>query len=160
MPLLITMNRKTIIGALALLTALAQILLFAYGCGAKKKSMLKEQLKGEWRITQLGEFAVGAEADQMTFSFDFERSMAGGMGYCNSYGTSFTLSNNGDCDFQAVFSTRVGCDGNRAETILGINLEKSKKLIIKEDTLFFYESREAEGEPLIVMQRITSSLQK
>lgn len=159
MPLPITMNKKTIIGAIALLTALAQILLFAYGCGARKKSMLKEQLKGEWRITQLGEIAVGAEADQMTFSFDFDRSMAGGMGYCNSYGTNFTLSNNGDCDFEAVFSTRVGCDGNRAETILGINLQKSKKLVLKGDTLSFYESRNAEGEPLIVMQRISSPLQ-
>lgn len=139
------------IRALALLTALVSIFFFAYGCGARKKSMFKEQLKGDWQVVQLGDLPLQVTPGHMTFSFDFEKGMAGGMGFCNSYGTNFTVSDQGDCSFEAVFSTRVGCDGNREEAQLGINIEKTKKLVIKDDKLLFYDNSEATGEPIIIM---------
>lgn len=149
------MKKRNVIGTLALLTALTQVLLLVYSCGTRKQSLVKEQLKGTWNITQVGTFAINPQprGDLMTFQFDFEKGMAGGMGYCNSYGSSFTLSDKGDCLFNAVYSTRMGCDGNRLESVLGVNLEKSKKIVLKGDTLYFYDNSQSSGEPLLVMQK-------
>lgn len=147
------MKRNSLITSSAVLIAVLQIIMIAYGCGVQKKGTLIEQLQGEWAITQIDSIEIVPQGDTMTFRFNFEEGRVGGMGYCNSFGGTFSLSEDGSCTFGDIFSTRVGCPGNRVESLLSVRIQSSKKLRLKGNTLSFYGDPEGKGTPLLIMTR-------
>ncbi len=147
---------------MAVVVALLQGMLLLNGCGVTKKGGT-DRFDGNWKIAKMSGHEImrkSASDDVMTFSFDFEEMQAGGFGFCNSYGASFTLDKStGICTFGPVFSTRVGCEGNNAESVLSQLLQKTKLIVRKGNNLLFYDNTKAQGTPLLEMELVKGTKQ-
>lgn len=152
---MIKRNLKIAIRLAGLAIAVAQLTLLLYGCGVCKRGSMEKNLRGEWQVVQIGSMTISPQQGEMTFSLNFETNKAGGMAICNTYGGDFKLDKEGRFSIDEIFSTRVGCEGNRLEQMLLESLYDSKRIKFEGERLLFFSGDETtDSEPLLIMQRV------
>lgn len=120
----------------------AGILLFTSSCSSNKASMKTATplYETKWSLKKIHTDAVIQEVQTKAFiKFDEIKRSAGGNGSCNTFGSSFTITND-EISFKNIFSTKMFCeDVQQTEDTFFKQLEKVNSFEVKEKSLLLYE---------------------
>ena len=97
----------------------------------------------KWMLKKIHTEAGIQDAQTKAFiKFNQEKKSAGGNGSCNTFGSSFTLSDN-EISFKNIFSTKMYCEGvQQTENAFFKQLEKVDRFEVKDKTLRLYQGNE------------------
>ena len=119
-------------------------ILFSAFIMKKEKAILNISLYDtQWSLQKIYT-AVGVEQVQTKafIKFNEAKKSAGGNGSCNTFGSSFTVTNN-EIVFKNIFSTKMYCEGvQQTEDAFFKQLENINRFEIKNKTLLLYRDKE------------------
>ena len=97
----------------------------------------------KWMLKKIHTEAGIQDAQTKAFiKFNQEKKSAGGNGSCNTFGSSFTLSDN-EISFKNIFSTKMYCEGvQQTENAFFKQLGKVDRFEVKDKTLRLYQGNE------------------
>ncbi len=110
----------------------------------KNNNTAKQSLYNtKWSLKKIHtETGVEEVLTKAFIKFNQEKKSAGGDGSCNSFGSSFTISNNG-ISFKNIFSTKMYCEGvQQIEDAFLKQLEKVNRFEVKGRELILYHDKD------------------
>jgi heat shock protein HslJ len=132
------MKLLTFIGAGAFIICSAFIM--------KKKDIIQTSplYDTKWSLKKIHQDTGIVNVNSNAFiKFNREKKSAGGNGSCNSFGSSFSITND-KISFTNIFSTKMYCEEvQQTEDDFFRLLEKVNKFEVKVKTLIFYQGKDA-----------------
>jgi heat shock protein HslJ len=106
----------------------------------KKENLTTSLYDKNWSLKKIHSETGAEEVNTKAFiKFNQEKKSAGGNGSCNSFGSSFTISNN-TISFKNIFSTKMYCEGvQQTENSFFKQLEKVNRFEVNEKRLLLYQ---------------------
>jgi heat shock protein HslJ len=125
------------------LSAGAFIVLSAFVMKKEKITPTTSLYNTNWSLQKIYTETGVEEVNTKAFiKLDEEKTRAGGNGSCNTFGSSFIITNN-KISFKNIFFTKMYCEGvQQTENTFFKQLEKVNRFEVKDKRLFFYQDNQ------------------
>jgi heat shock protein HslJ len=125
------------------ISAGAFIVLSAFVLKKEKITPTTSLYSTNWSLQKIYTENGAEEVNTKAFiKLDEEKKQAGGNGSCNTFGSSFIITNN-EISFKNIFSTKMYCEGvQQTENTFFKQLEKVNRFEVKDKRLLFYRDNQ------------------